>query len=61
MEEAKKMKCYEKVIYKQFVQISGLFWPTVSELFVETFHAPLYGDAIIIGGQKLLLSTNMAA
>ena len=24
MEEAKKMKCYKRLIYKKFVQISGL-------------------------------------
>ena len=40
MEEAKKMKCYRRLLYKQFVQVSGLCGPTVSELFAETFHAP---------------------
>ena len=27
MEEAKKMKCYKRLIYKQFVQVSGLCGP----------------------------------
>ena len=27
VEEAKKMKCYKRLIYKQFVQISGLCGP----------------------------------
>ena len=43
MEEAKKMKCYKRLIYKQFVQASGLcvahrFWVicrNVSRIFVE--------------------------
>ena len=41
MEKAKKMKCYKRLIYKRFVQVSGLLWRTVSEFFAETFHAPL--------------------
>ena len=27
MEEAKKVKCYKRLIYKQFVQVSGLCGP----------------------------------
>ena len=27
VEEAKKMKCYKRLIYKQFVQVSGLCGP----------------------------------
>ena len=27
MEEAKKMKCYKRLVYKQFVQVSGLCGP----------------------------------
>ena len=27
MEEAKKMKCYKRLIYKQFLQVSGLWGP----------------------------------
>ena len=51
--EAKKMKCYKRLMYKQFVQVSGLC-DVVSELFAETFHTPLqielymYGDAIFV-------------
>ena len=41
------MKCYKRLIYKQFVQVSMNLWSTVSELFAETFHVPW--------------STNMAA
>ena len=41
VEEAKKMKCYKRLIYKKFVQISGPSGPPVSELSAETFHAPL--------------------
>ena len=37
VEEAKKMKCFKRLIYKQ----SQVFVPTVSELFAKTFHAPL--------------------
>ena len=40
VEEAKKMKCYKRLINRQFVQVSGLCG-TVSELFAETFHVPL--------------------
>ena len=40
VEEAKKMKCYKRLIHKQFVQVSGLFCPHFSELFAETFQAP---------------------
>ena len=61
MEEFKKMKCYKRLIYKQFVQISGLCGPQVlsylSKHFTHLCRA-LYGDAII-GKQKL--SINMAA
>ena len=41
MEEAKKMKCYKRLIYKQFFSSLRSLWFTVSELFAETFHAPL--------------------
>ena len=37
MEEAKKMKCYKRLIYKQFVQASGLCGPRIFvELWLET-------------------------
>ena len=43
MEEAKKIECYKRLIYKQFVQISGLIvahnFRVISR---NTFHAPLY-------------------
>ena len=49
MEEAKKMKCYRRVIYEQLIYPSlSSLWTTVSELFEETFHAPLYEDAILM-------------
>ena len=43
MEEAKKMKCYKRLVYKQFVQVSGLCGPqrpeficrNISRTFVE--------------------------
>ena len=61
MEEFKKMKCYKRLIYKQFIQILGLCGPQfpsyLSKHFTHLFTA-LYGDAIF-DGQKL--STNMAA
>ena len=50
VENAKKMKCYKRLICKQFVQISGLSGPQFLS-FVWRRH--------IISGQKL--STNMAA
>ena len=42
MEEAKKMKCYKRLIYKQFFQVSDLCGPQLLSFFSETFHAPLY-------------------
>ena len=50
MEEAKTMKCYKRLVYKQFIQVSGrcrvssfwvIFW-NISRTFVE------YGDAILV-------------
>ena len=35
VKEAKKMKIFRRLIFKQFVQVEGL-WPKVSELFAET-------------------------
>ena len=40
-EKSQENECYKTLIYKQFVQVSGSLWPTVSELFAETFHASL--------------------
>ena len=51
MEEAKKMKCYERLIFKQFVQVSGLcgsqFLSYLPKLFTHLCRA-LYGDAIFV-------------
>ena len=51
MEEAKKMKCYKRLIYKQFVQFSGLcdtqFLSYLPKRFTHLCRA-LYGDAILV-------------
>ena len=51
MEEAKKMKCYKRLIYKQFVQASGLcgsrFLSYLQKRFTHLCRA-LYGDAILV-------------
>ena len=52
MKEAKKMKiCYKRLIYKQFVQVSGLCGPQflsyLSKRFTHLCRA-LYGDAILV-------------
>ena len=47
MEEAKKMKCYKRLIYKQFVQISGLCGPQFLSYLPKHFThhcGTLYGD-----------------
>ena len=52
MEEAKKMKCYKKLIYKQFVRISGLRGPQFLSYMPKHFThlcRALYGDAILVG------------
>ena len=41
VQEAKKLKCYKRLIYKQFVPSLRSLSLTVSELFAEMFHAPL--------------------
>ena len=51
MEEAKKMDCYERLIYEQFVQVSGLCGPQfLSHLPKRFTHLcrALYGDAIVV-------------
>ena len=51
MEEAKKMKCYKKLIYKQFVQVSGLCGPQFLSYLPKRFThlcRALYGDAILV-------------
>ena len=47
MEEAKKMKCYKRLIYKQFVPVSGLCDPQFPSYLPKRFTHPcraLYGD-----------------
>ena len=51
MEEAKKVKCYIRLIYKQFVQVSGLCGPQFLSYLPKRFTHPcraLYGDAILV-------------
>ena len=51
MEEAKKMKCYKRLMYKQFVQVSGLcsqqFRSYLQKCFTQLWKA-LHGDAILV-------------
>ena len=51
VEEAKKMKCYKRLIYKQFVQISSLscqqFLSYLPKRFTHLCRA-LHGDAILV-------------
>ena len=61
MEEAKKMKCYKRLIYKQFVQVSGLCGPQFLSYLPKRFThlcRALYGDAILVYGFG---TSNMAA
>ena len=49
MEEAKK--CYKRLIYKQFVQVSGLCGPQFLSYLPKRFThlcTALYGDAILV-------------
>ena len=51
VEEAKKMKCYKRLIYKQFVQVSGLCGPQFLSYLPKRFThlcRALYGDAILV-------------
>ena len=51
MEEAEKMTCYKRLIYKQFVQVSGLCGPQFLSYLPKRFTHPcraLYGDAILV-------------
>ena len=51
MEEAKKMKYYKRLIYKQFVQVSGLCGPYFLSYLPKHFmhlYRALYGDAILV-------------
>ena len=52
VEEAKKMTCYKRLIYKQFIQVSGLCGPQflmsyLPKRFTHLCRA-LYGDAILV-------------
>ena len=57
VEEAKKMKCYKTLIYKQFVQVSGLCGPAqsfpvicrnVSRTFVELCMETPYWCTVLV-------------
>ena len=51
VEEAKKMKCYKRLICKQFFQVSGLCGPQFLSYLPKHFTHPcraLYGDAILV-------------
>ena len=51
VKEAKKMKCYKRLIYKTFVQVSGLCGPQFLSYFPKRFThlcRALYGDAILV-------------
>ena len=51
MEEANKVKCYKRLIYKQFVQLSGLCVPQFLSYLPKHFThlcRALYGDAILV-------------
>ena len=51
MEEAKKIKCYKRLIYKQFVEVSGLcgsrFLSYLPKRFTHLCRA-LYGNAMLV-------------
>ena len=56
-EEAKKMKCYKRLKYKQFVQITGLCGPQLLSYLPKHFThlcRALYRDAILVDQQKHL-------
>ena len=62
MKEAKKMKCYKRLIYKQFVQVSGLCGPQFLSYLPKRFThlcRALYGDAILV--HRFGAPINMAA
>ena len=51
VEEAEKMKCYKRLIYKQFFQVSGLCGPQFLSYLPKRFThlcRALYGDAILV-------------
>ena len=51
MEEAKKMKSYKRLIYEQFVQVSGLCGPQFLNYLPKRFThlcIAIYGNAILV-------------
>ena len=51
MEAAKEMKCYKRLIYKQFSQVSGLCGPQFLSYLPKHFtllYRALYGDAVLV-------------
>ena len=51
VEEAKKVNCYKRLIFKQFVQVSGLCGPQFLSYLPKHFThlcRALYGDAISV-------------
>ena len=51
VEEAKKMTCYKRLMYKEFVQVSGLCGPQLLSYLPKRFThlcRALYGDAILV-------------
>ena len=49
MKEGKKVKCYKWLIYKQFVQVSGLCGPQFLSYLPKRFtHWALYGDGVLV-------------
>ena len=51
MEEAKKTKCYKRLLYKQFVEVSGLCGPQLVSYLPKRFthlSRALHGDAIFV-------------
>ena len=57
------MKCYKRLIYKQFVQISGLCGPQFLSYWPKHFthlSRALYGDAILVERNCQYIA-NMAA
>ena len=51
MEEAKKKKCYKRLIYKQFIQVLGLCGLQFLSYLLKRFThlcRTLYGDAMMV-------------
>ena len=51
VEEAKKMKCFKRLIFKQFIQVSGLCGPKFLSYLPKRFThlcRALYGDDILV-------------